>query len=333
VLSDIFLSIRLKQRHGVVGNLMQADFGPSIAAIDGLPVRYNLAHVGASPAPPHTGTTSMSRKLAAIAGALVKMTTALTSSRQRSRTYARVIDDLSHSGAARLSCQRGTLLLNPYRSAHCASAAERFFSDEPETLAWIDGFANDAVFFDIGASIGVFSLYAALNKTTRVIAVEPNGLSFGTLVEHIALNAMDDRISPLCLALGAATTLEHLHLKQVVSGAGGSSLGASFAQQYDAAPGFSQAITCYTLDELVDKFGLPAPTYIKIDVDGLEPDILRGARRTLAGVESVMMEVEHRSDDDIEQGLVTPLRELGLIEDLKIRTMGSGRNRLYCRQR
>ena len=83
----------------------------------------------------------------------------------------------------------------------------------------------------------------------------------------------------------------------------------------------------------MDKFGLPAPTYIKIDVDGLEPDILRGARRTLAGVESVMMEVEHRSDDDIEQGLVTPLRELGLIEDLKIRTMGSGRNRLYCRQR
>jgi FkbM family methyltransferase len=275
----------------------------------------------------------MSRKLAAIAAALVRGTTALSSSRQRSRTFARVIERLSQSGAANISAPRGTLLLNPYRSAHCASAAERFFTDEPETLSWIDSFADGDVLLDIGASIGVYSLYAALNSTIRVIAIEPNGLSFGALIEHIAMNSMSERISPLCIALGAKTGLEHLHLNQVIAGAGGSSVGDSFYDQHDSAPNFSQAITCYTVDDLLSKFPLPRPAHIKIDVDGLEPDILGGAFDTLGGIKSLMMEVEHRSVDEIEARLEAPLRAAGLSEDPTVRATGSGRNRLYRRAR
>jgi len=42
-------------------------------------------------------------------------------------------------------------------------------SKEPETLDWIDGFEENEVLFDIGANVGVFSLYAALDCITKQI--------------------------------------------------------------------------------------------------------------------------------------------------------------------
>ena len=37
-----------------------------------------------------------------------------------------------------------------------------FSTKEPETLEWMDGFQKDKVFWDIGANIGLYSIYAAL---------------------------------------------------------------------------------------------------------------------------------------------------------------------------
>ena len=48
-------------------------------------------------------------------------------------------------------------------------------SKEPDTIAWIDDFFADGdIFFDVGANVGVFSLYAAKKKHSSVIAFEPS---------------------------------------------------------------------------------------------------------------------------------------------------------------
>ena len=39
-----------------------------------------------------------------------------------------------------------------------------FFTKEPDTLNWIDNFKEDEIFWDIGANIGLYSLYAAKKK-------------------------------------------------------------------------------------------------------------------------------------------------------------------------
>src|SRR5881394_2354315 len=44
---------------------------------------------------------------------------------------------------------------------------------EPETLEWIDDFRKGEVFWDVGANVGVFSLYAAFRHAT-VYAFEPS---------------------------------------------------------------------------------------------------------------------------------------------------------------
>jgi len=48
-----------------------------------------------------------------------------------------------------------------------------FATAEPETLAWIDAFETPCRFWDIGANIGVFSIYAGLRAGIEVRAFEP----------------------------------------------------------------------------------------------------------------------------------------------------------------
>ena len=269
----------------------------------------------------------MSRRYAAALGGIVRTLSAPLGLRQRERTLARLMADFERQGMAGIDTTRGALKLYTLRSAHCASAARRFFDDEPETLAWIDTFAPGSCFLDVGANIGIYTLYAALDPGLKVIAVEPNGINFGLLIEHLAANGLDTNVTALCVALGARSGLAPLNMRQLVAGAGGAALGD--LPLHDDGFTFSQAVPCYTVGELVTRFELPPPRYIKIDVDGTEQDIIAGAETVLHACESILMEVEHRSAEDIESTLEGPLREHGFEEIEDARRRGSGRNRLY----
>ena len=43
---------------------------------------------------------------------------------------------------------------------------------------------------------------------------------------------------------------------------------------------------------MISEFGLPKPNYLKIDVDGLEPLVLKGATSTMRNVETLLIEIE-----------------------------------------
>ncbi len=57
--------------------------------------------------------------------------------------------------------------LNKYR-------IKTFSTKEPETLAWIDSFESDAVFWDVGANIGLYSIYAVKTKNALVFVYTSN---------------------------------------------------------------------------------------------------------------------------------------------------------------
>ena len=83
---------------------------------------------------------------------------------------------------------------------------------EPETFEWIRTTLKDQeVLWDIGANIGVFSLYAALEKKNKVLSLEPSAESYATLNANIRLNGLDEYIQALCFA-GSNTTLSLIHI-------------------------------------------------------------------------------------------------------------------------
>jgi FkbM family methyltransferase len=183
-----------------------------------------------------------------------------------------------------------------------ASAMERFRiatyeSKEPETLDWIDEhFAAGDTLYDIGANVGVYSVYAALRSPKgRVFAFEPSVHNCAALIENARLNGLAN-LASCCFPISAGRTFGWFHLSTIMAG---SSMHAF--EREDLMLGFgersvmAQGGVSTSLDELLAD-GFPPPSLIKIDVDGLETDILRGARDTLhcASLRSVLVELNWR---------------------------------------
>ena len=76
------------------------------------------------------------------------------------------------------------------------------FTKEPETIEWIKSFSKSDVFLDVGANIGIYSLYASIVHGLKVIAVEPMISNFYLLSLNLERNPTAD-VLPLPIWLGA----------------------------------------------------------------------------------------------------------------------------------
>jgi FkbM family methyltransferase len=232
-------------------------------------------------------------------------------------------------GVRRIETRHGPILLQcPNELARWR--ADTFLSKEPETLDWIDDFEDGDVFWDIGANIGLYSLYAAAGgRAKHVLSFEPSPWNAALLSEHIRINGYSDRVGVYTLALAEATCPDTLFMRNTETASAGSSLGepvGEFGERFD--PIFRQAALGVRIDDFV-AWGAPAPTMMKIDVDGTEERVLAGAAATLASKElrSVSIELDDSRADLIER--VTNLLSaagLGLVTKLHAGEFAVGRN-------
>lgn len=136
------------------------------------------------------------------------------------------------------------------------------------------------LFVDIGANLGAFTLLAAGIAKARVLAIEPAPETLPWLREHITLNGLSDRVEVAATALSDAPG-------EIRMTAG---LGASNRVSDDGI-----AVPVTTLDALL---GGRVPTLIKLDVEGHEAPVLRGAAATLAHPALLGLVVETRGHGD-----------------------------------
>ena len=82
-------------------------------------------------------------------------------------------------------------------------ANKNIFTKEPETLEWIDTFEGEnIVFWDIGANIGLYSIYAAIkHKNIDIISFEPSVNNLRILSRNIYKNNFLDKIKIFQLPL------------------------------------------------------------------------------------------------------------------------------------
>jgi FkbM family methyltransferase len=99
----------------------------------------------------------------------------------------------------------------------------------PTTLAWIDSFASEAVFWDIGANIGLYAIYAAKrHPELGVFAFEPSVLNTEWLVRNIALNEVEDRICIVPVPLSDKRGENTFRLSRFEHGGALSSFGVDY---------------------------------------------------------------------------------------------------------
>jgi FkbM family methyltransferase len=188
-----------------------------------------------------------------------------------------------------------------------------FESREPETLAWIDSFETPCRFWDIGANIGVFSIYAGLRAGIEVCAFEPAAASYSALCRNIEVNRLDDRVRAYCVAVGDRTELGSLYLSATNAGSVFNAFESTqdcFGNEITAV--FRQGMIGFSIDGFRQLFGAAAPNYLKIDVDSIEERILEGGQQTLRDpvLRSILIELE-ASDTPRNKRLTEALEAAG----------------------
>ncbi len=192
----------------------------------------------------------------------------------------------------------------------------QFHTDEPDTLVWIDSLPEGAVLWDVGANIGMYSMYAALRPGVQVVAFEPGAASFGLLNKNIEINGMDDRITAYPIALSDRTTLDVLNMATTVAGSSMHAFGTTTnAHDEEINIMFRQGAVGFSIDDFVRLFDPPTPTHLKIDVDSIEAEIIDGARNLLTDgpVRSVWVEIMGPEDTPRNAAIIGRLESLGYV--------------------
>lgn len=134
----------------------------------------------------------------------------------------------------------------------------------------------DDLLLDVGANVGIYGLLSAKSTGCKVIACEPAPDTFRTLTDNVRLNRLDDRIDLHNVAVGdtdgtLTLSVGQHGLNHVVQGGG-------------------TTVLQHRLDDIIDD---RTPRALKLDVEGYEMHVLRGARRILSNpaFKVVMVEI------------------------------------------
>lgn len=172
-------------------------------------------------------------------------------------------------------------------------------SKEPDTVKWIETFVvSDDILFDIGANIGAYSLIAG-KRGARVYAFEPAFQNFFKLEQNILLNSLEKRISAFHLALSDNRHVGDFVFQDVSFGTSRCYYNQASNYKTESDTLFERPVLVFCLDDFITSFDIPIPNHIKIDVDGAEIEVLKGASRTLKRTElkTVLIEIDHKMYD------------------------------------
>jgi len=193
------------------------------------------------------------------------------------------------------------------------------YTKEPITIAWIESFGEDETLFDVGANLGVYTIYAAVMRNAKVYAFEPEALNYAELNKNIYLNELHGRVMAYCLALTDVDKLDRLLLSDFGLGISNHDFEENswiadkkFAEDWFVSKEnrLEQGCIGRRLDSLIER-GLPAPEHIKIDVDGLEHRVIDGMLDTLRRPELKTVLVEINFDNPRNLEAVDKITSLG----------------------
>lgn len=187
---------------------------------------------------------------------------------------------------------------------------------------------NTDSFVDVGSNIGAFTVLAAKHAGASAVAIEPADLAFKGLLNNLTINGIEKKVHACRVAAGwekgEVYFTDHLNTMNHVS------VNAK-----------GNLVRSDTLDNILST--LQNPALIKIDVEGYELAVLKGAVRTLGKSElkAIIIEVNNqgRRYNVAKKDVFTMLQEHGFDpfqydpfkRELTPLTTFAGRNTIFLR--
>jgi FkbM family methyltransferase len=193
----------------------------------------------------------------------------------------------------------GELKMKLYRDSVLSSFIyEGFESDE---IDFLDSFLNAGdCFIDIGANVGLYSLHASkrVGSNGTVIAFEPAEVTFKRLIENIQINDLKN-IDAHKLGLSDHEALLELNISE-----SGYEAWNTFVQSKDNKFSKKELVQVKTFDAFFEQnySNVDDIALVKLDVEGFELNVLKGAKNLLSRERAPVFIVEFTDDNAIAAG-------------------------------
>jgi len=181
------------------------------------------------------------------------------------------------------------------------------FKKEPATIAWIESFKKEDIFYDIGANIGIYSVFASVVPECKTYAFEPLASNYYCLCQNNALN--NNNLQSFCLAVTDSNIeLSNLLYHNMNAGQSHNDF-KEYSESQKTKTEKMHGCIGMSVDYLTTL--LPFPNHIKIDVDGWECKVFDGMEKTLKDdrLKSVFFEIDCPIEDSYN--LIKKMTDLG----------------------
>jgi FkbM family methyltransferase len=168
--------------------------------------------------------------------------------------------------------------------------------------------------YDVGGYIGLVTLFFAreVGQAGYVITFEPNLQNYKAILDHVNLNGFSHvRVIPMGLGSKRET------LKFVVTGpARGTAAPATQIRHLPQKDTQTFQIEVDTLDNQIVVNSLPQPDFVKIDVEGLEIEVLRGMEQTISNYRpTIFLELHGTAEREVVAFLLSHHYKVHQVED------------------
>lgn len=194
--------------------------------------------------------------------------------------------------------------------------AKTIFTKEPDTIDWLnENGSKYNCFFDIGANLGLYSIYYAKKFDAKVFSFEPSFKNLELLARNIRLNSLQEHITIISNPLTDKFLVSKYFQGDFKAGAAEASFdNKEYIKEHEIKNKHTimnkEKIFYNTLgisiDNLIDKNLIDLPKLIKIDVDGNEIEILNGCTNFLEKAKKISILIETRPETEkaVEQKLI-----------------------------
>ena len=206
-----------------------------------------------------------------------------------------------------------------YPSNTVGMRVQTFFTKEPETIEWMNEYGSEKkILYDIGANMGIYTVYYAKKFKSKVYAFEPYFRNLELLTKNIKLNLIEKEVSLIPNPVCEKSLISDFFQLRSIAGDAVSTFNDELTKSYllniksaKKINPMQYSVLGLSIDDLIELNLIKLPDLIKIDVDGNELEIINGFKKTIQKVEKISMLIETKATTS-KKNLEEELENCGL---------------------